>query len=320
MPFGIRPSNVRVCHSTTRAFRGAGAVKFAVESAVSQVRSRKLVLVIVLLLVLDSGGFSITSMSTTTTTDDWIKVDLHIHTLEDPKDVIDYSAHELLVRAKALGFGVLAITLHDAVFDRAEVFADAARMGILLIPAAEVRLRGADVIVLNVSAAAVTELRDFDDLRRLRARRGESVFTIAPHPFYVLGASIGNKIVDLIDCFDAIELCHFHKGLLNPNRRAVELARRFGKPLIATSDAHQLHAFGRHYTSIPRPDALTIENVFATLRRGTLRLTSPPPSIVDLISAFYFIFVAHPYRVRRQGRTAAMGKAQDVGLESKTQT
>ena len=70
---------------------------------------------------------------------DWIKVDLHIHTLDDPKDAIDYSAHQLLERAKELGFGVLAITLHDAVFDRPEVFADAAAMGILLIPAAEMR-------------------------------------------------------------------------------------------------------------------------------------------------------------------------------------
>jgi len=294
--------------------------------APSQVGSGKLLLVIVLLLVLDLGGFSITStsmstsMSTSTTAEEWIKVDLHIHTLEDPKDVLDYSAHQLLERAKALGFGVLAITLHDAVFDRAEVFADAASMGILLVPAAEVRLRGADVIVLNVTAEELAELTDFDDLRRLRARRGKSIFTIAPHPFYVLGASIGEKIVDLIDCFDAIELCHFHKGILNPNRRAMEVAARFGKPLIATSDAHQLHAFGRHYTSIPRPAALTVENVFTTLRRGPLRRTSPPASIVDLVSAFYFIFVAHPYRVRRQGRSALVGQAEDASLESKTQT
>ena len=191
---------------------------------------------------------------------------------------------------------------------------------LLLVPAAEVRLRGADVIVLNVTAEELAELTDFDDLRRLRARRGKSIFTIAPHPFYVLGASIGEKIVDLIDCFDAIELCHFHKGILNPNRRAMEVAARFGKPLIATSDAHQLHAFGRHYTSIPRPAALTVENVFTTLRRGPLRRTSPPASIVDLVSAFYFIFVAHPYRVRRQGRSALVGQAEDASLESKTQT
>src|SRR6478672_5857621 len=204
--------------------------------------------------------------------DDWIKLDLHIHTLDDPKDAIDYSAHELLERAKALGFRVLAITLHDAVFDRAEVFADAAGMGILLIRAAEMRLEGADVILLNVEAHEIETLRTFDDLAALRARRGPSLFTIAPHPFYVLGGSIGEKLVERIDCFDAIEACHFWSRLFNPNKRAIELAERFQKPLIATSDAHRLHAFGSNYTSIPRPQELTVENVISALRNGPLEV------------------------------------------------
>src|SRR5438034_10853882 len=76
---------------------------------------------------------------------DWIKMDLHIHTLDDPKDAVDYSAHQLLERARSLGFRVLAITLHDAVFDRQEVFADAAAMGVLLIRAAGMRVCGAAV-------------------------------------------------------------------------------------------------------------------------------------------------------------------------------
>src|SRR5438309_6103748 len=257
----------------------------------------------------------------------WIKVDLHIHTLDDPKDVIDYSAHQLLERAKQLGFGVLAITLHDAVFDRAEVFADAAAMGILLIPAAEVRLQGADAILLNVTAAEVAELKNFEDLRDLRARRRLSIFSIAPHPFYMLGGSIGARLLEEIDCFDAIELCHFHKGLLNPNRRAAKVAAQFGKPLIATSDAHQLHAFGRHYTSIARPTALTIENVFAALRSGPLRPTSPPASIVDLASAIYWIFLAHPFKLRKSQRREQPGalcrsppRSHTSSLESKSQT
>jgi predicted metal-dependent phosphoesterase TrpH len=244
---------------------------------------------------------------------DWIKVDLHIHTLDDPKDVIDYSAHQLLERAKQLGFGVLAITLHDAVFDRAEVFADAAAMGILLIPAAEVRLQGADIILLNVTPSEVTKLKTFDGVRELRARRGSSIFTIAPHPFYVLGGSIGERLLGEIDCFDAIELCHFHKGLFDLNRRAVKVATKFGKPLIATSDAHQLHAFGRHYTSIPRPYELTIEKVFAALRNGPRRVVSPSASIVDLASMIYFFFFTHPVRIRRQRSLAS-------ALESKSQT
>jgi predicted metal-dependent phosphoesterase TrpH len=231
---------------------------------------------------------------------DWIKIDLHIHTLDDPKDAVDFSAHQLLNRARSLGFRVLAITLHDAVFDREEVFADAAAMGILLIPAAEVRLLGADVIVLNVTTEEIAHVKNFDDLRRLRARRGNTIFTIAPHPFYIVGGSIGSRLFEEIDCFDAIEFCHFHIGPFNPNRRAQRVATRFGKPLIATSDAHRLHAFGRHYTNMPMPPALTVENVFAGLRSGPLRLTSPRSSLTDFVSAIYFVFLTHPFRVRRK--------------------
>jgi predicted metal-dependent phosphoesterase TrpH len=261
---------------------------------------------------------------------DWIKVDLHIHTLDDPKDALDYSAHQLLERARGLGFRVLAITLHDAVFDRAEVFADAASMGILIIPAAEVRLEGADVILLNVTASEIESLRSLNDLQTLRIRRGQSLFTIAPHPFYVLGGSMGEKLVQKIDCFDAIELCHFWTRSFNPNRRAMQVAARFKKPLIATSDAHRLHAFGSNYTSIPRPMALTIENVLAALRNGPLRLTSPPCSFTDLISTVYWVFVAHPLRRRsrrhdhgskvpRRGNCSPPANEQ-VNLESNGQT
>jgi predicted metal-dependent phosphoesterase TrpH len=201
---------------------------------------------------------------------EWIKTDLHIHTLDDPKDAVDYSAHQLLERARMLGFRVLAITLHDAVFGQKEVFEDAAAMGILLIPAAEMRLHGADVIVLNVTAEEMAELKSFDDLRRLRARRGSSIFTIAPHPFYMFGGSIGPRLLKEIDCFDAIEFCHFHVGLFNPNRRAKRVASRFGKPLIATSDAHRLHAFGRHYTSIPLPASFSCPSISSAQEDGSL--------------------------------------------------
>jgi hypothetical protein len=203
--------------------------------------------------------------------EDWIKIDLHIHTLDDTKDALDYSAHQLLERAKALGLGVLAITLHDSVFDRAEVFADAASMGILLISAAEMRLHGADIVLLNVRPEEAAGLKDFDDVRRLRAARGASLFTFAPHPFYVMGGSI---------------------------------AAKFGRPLLATSDAHQLRAFGFHYTSIPRPAVGTPETVFEALRAGGARLTSPPCSFADLLSTLFFLFVLHPLRqwIRKEDR------------------
>jgi predicted metal-dependent phosphoesterase TrpH len=231
-------------------------------------------------------------------TDNWIKLDLHIHTHDDPKDKLDYSAHEVLARARRLDFSVLAITLHDAVFDRRDAFAAAQQLGILLIPAAEMRIQGADIILLNVTAADVEHLRNFDDIRQLRARRGETLFAIAPHPFYLLGGSIGKRLIEQIDCFDAIELCHFHKGFFNPNRQAIKVAERFGKPLVATSDAHQLSAFGRHYTRIARPSPLTAEAVFAELRAGRVALHSPAATFQEIISTFYFVFIEHPLRSR----------------------
>ena len=239
----------------------------------------------------------------TSAEENWVKIDLHIHTLDDPKDAVDYSAHQLLERAGSLGFGVLAITLHDAVLDRKEVYADAAAMGILLIPAAEMRLCGADVIVLNVTSEEVAQLRNFDDLRCLRAQRGRSIFTIAPHPFYVLGGSIGARLFTEIDCFDAIELCHFHKGWFDQNRPARKIAAAYGRPLLATSDAHRLQGFGAHYTTIPRPRPLTAEALVRSLRQGPLRLTSPPSNWRDLLSVFYFVFIKHPLR-KRFGRGA----------------
>lgn len=244
---------------------------------------------------------------------DWIKCDLHIHTLDDPKDALDYSAHELLERACSLGFSVLAITLHDAVFDNPGVFADAKRMGILLIPASELRVQGADIVLLNVSRDDIAGIEDFDGIRRLRERKGEGIFTFAPHPFYVLGGSIGERLIEDIDCFDAIEFCHFYLSFMNPNRRAAEVAAQFGKPLIATSDAHRLQAFGRHYTTVRRPAALDVMSFLTALRAGPLRLTSPPGTIWDIVSAAWFIFVAHKWRLwrRRDARSATEGSVHD---------
>jgi len=229
-------------------------------------------------------------------TADWIKLDLHIHTLDDPKDRLDYSARELLARARRLGFTVLAITLHDKVWQDADIFAAAQRMGMLLIPAAEMRIEGADIILLNVRPSDMAGLETFADVRHLRARLGASLFTIAPHPFYFLGGSIGRRLLKEIDCFDAIEFCHFHKGIFNPNRRAVRVAAQFRKPLIATSDAHRLSAFGNHYAMMPRPRELTVEAVFAQLRSGPVRMHSPAASLSEIASTFYFVFVKHPFR------------------------
>ena len=66
-----------------------------------------------------------------------LKVDLHIHTSDDPIDRIPYSTCTLIDHAAALGYDALAITLHDRQLDVRPLAARAAERGIVLIPGIE---------------------------------------------------------------------------------------------------------------------------------------------------------------------------------------
>ncbi len=234
----------------------------------------------------------------------WIKADLHLHTAEDPFDEIDYTAMELLEYAHALGFRALAVTLHDKVFDDAAVFARAEALGILLIPAAELRIEGADAVILNIGVEEAARVRSFEDLRRLRAQRGDSLLVVAPHPYYRLGGSIGSRIEQFLDCFDAIEFCHFHVPLLNPNAPAVRLAERTGKPLLATSDAHRRKFFGQNFSllAVEKPsDAPTVGAIFAAIRANRIQRVSPSGGVSRLLALLFFLFFVHPILVRLPG-------------------
>lgn len=209
-------------------------------------------------------------------------------------DTLDHSASDLLLRAHELGFHAIAITLHDHVLRRPELFALAERLGILLIPSAEMRIEGADVVVLNISEDEALSLRKLADLRWLRTRRGASVLIFAPHPYYMLGGSIGQRVEEFIDCFDAIEYSHFHTRGLNLNRFAVRLAERYQKPLLATSDAHRLDFFGDHYSLVTVGSRPTIEELFDAIRAGRIERVSPAWPVLRFLHYLCFILVIHP--------------------------
>ena len=232
---------------------------------------------------------------------DWMKIDFHLHASEDPRDELDHSATELLRRAHALGFGALAITLHDHVLTKSEVFDTARELGILLIPAAEMRLEGADVLVLNITEKEARGLRRLRDLDGLRKDRGSSVFTLAAHPCYVLGGSIGaRRLVENIDLFDAVEWCHFYTRVLNPNRRAAKIAAKYGKPLLATSDVHRLDCFGSHYSLVRLQQSAaepTPEAIFNAIRAGEFRTVTQPWPVMDFVRYAWWIFAQHELKV-----------------------
>ena len=83
-------------------------------------------------------------------------------------------------------------------------------MGIVLIQAAEMRLEGADVVLLNVRPADVENLRTFADLRALRARLGDRNLFVSRR---ILSSFLGHRSASgcfgRSDCFDGIEICSF---------------------------------------------------------------------------------------------------------------
>src|SRR6266498_1520390 len=128
-----------------------------------------------------------------------LKVELHAHTADDPVDRIPHTAGELIDRAAELGYGALAITLHERQLDVRHLVPYAAERGVTLIPGVERTIQGRHVLMLNFPMYT-EEVKSFADLRRLIARFGGLV--VAPHPFFPTLSCLWNDLDRYEDLFD----------------------------------------------------------------------------------------------------------------------
>jgi hypothetical protein len=226
-----------------------------------------------------------------------IKADLHMHSGEDPKDGLRYPATALIDRAVELGYGAIAITLHCRVIEDERVFEYARQKGLLFIRAVEWNIKGGDVLLYNITQHEAAKLHTFDDLRAYRRERGEDLLVIAPHPFYPKGHSLGRRFEPNIDVFDAVEYAQIHLPWFDKfNQRAVRIAQRHGKPVVANSDSHNLWMFGRHYTLVDAEP--TMPSIFRAIREGRVQPHSPPVTMRDC----FRMFLLDPLLERDPGR------------------
>jgi predicted metal-dependent phosphoesterase TrpH len=226
-----------------------------------------------------------------------IKVDLHMHSGEDPYDGLRYTAVHLIDRAVELGYAAIAVTLHEKVIEDERVFDYARQRGLLFIRAVEWNIRGRDVLLYNITQREADRLQSFDDLRAYRRARGDDLLVVAPHPCYPKGHSLGPEFERYIDIFDAVEYAQIHLRWFDLfNRRAVAIARKHGKPVIANSDAHNLWMFGRHYTLVDAEP--TQASIFRAIRQGKVQPVSPAVTVREC----FRMFVGDPLLVRRKGK------------------
>ena len=193
-----------------------------------------------------------------------LKVELHTHTADDPKDYIAHTAEQLIDRAAALDYDALAITLHNKQLDVAPLSAYASRRELVLIPGVERDIQGKHVLLINFSSRAPC-VETFDDIASLKQDEPGGL-VVAPHPFFPTGSCLRTAMNHYADLFDAVEVNAMYSPIVNFNRGGERWARTHGKPIVGNGDVHLLEQLGSTYSLVdaePSPNAIC-----EAIRRG----------------------------------------------------
>ena len=176
----------------------------------------------------------------------WVRVDCHLHTVASGDSVL--TVEELAVRAQLAGLDAVCVTDHNVT--HAAVVAAERDLGVRVIVGEEVRTPDGDVIGLFLSERIPYVLPLAEVIGLIRGQGG---LVYVPHPFDQARSSLGRVLPGLCAAgqVDVIEV--FNAKTPDPafTEQAVALARRFGLPGAAGSDAHDAFGVGAAYLDMP---------------------------------------------------------------------
>jgi predicted metal-dependent phosphoesterase TrpH len=200
-----------------------------------------------------------------------IKTELHAHTSDDPTDRIPHTTRELIDRAASLGYGALAITLHDKQLDPSPHLDYARERGIVLLPGIERTVERRHVLLINFPQEA-ERVTTFAELAGLKARTKGLI--IVPHPFYPVPSAMGPVLDQHAALVDAVEWNAMYTQMVDFNRAAARWAAGKSKPLVGNSDLHLLSQMGTTWSEVEaEPDA---DAICEAIRAGRVRVRTSP--------------------------------------------
>jgi predicted metal-dependent phosphoesterase TrpH len=203
-----------------------------------------------------------------------LKVELHAHIKGDPSDRILHTAFQLIDRAAQLGYGALAITLHNRWTDPAPLASYAQARGVTMLAGIERNIGRKHLLLINGPRDA-ERLQTFDDVMAFKAQTGALV--VAPHPFYPIGSAVGRILDERPNLADAIEINSMYVRGIDFHRKAVEWARRNGKPLVGNTDLHLLTQLGTTYSLVDCQER-TPDAICNAIRSGRVQVITQPLS------------------------------------------
>lgn len=211
------------------------------------------------------------------------KVNLHFHTKEDPNDYVEYSLKEGIDHAEELGFNALAVTCHRHYAWNEEIAKYAESKGILLIPGAELSVdedplkRGKHVVLLNGDEDSA-HIETFEELKEYKKMHPD-ILIMAAHPYFYGNFSLGNFLEKYIELFDVIEHSWFYSKMFNRNKKAIEMAEKYEKPLVTTSDTHFLkdNHMNRNY-AVVEAEEKSVSAILDAIKEGRFKNVTQPSS------------------------------------------
>ncbi|HWG14481.1 MAG TPA: PHP domain-containing protein [Streptosporangiaceae bacterium] len=208
-----------------------------------------------------------------------VRVDCHLHTVASGDAVL--TLEELAERAQQTGLDVVCVTDHNVT--EAAMAAAGRDLGVRIVVGEEIRTPDGDVIGLFLAARIPYVLPLAEVTARIRAQGG---LVYAPHPFDLVRSSTGRVLPELCQAgtVDIIEVFNAKIEDQALNERAAALARSYGLPAGAGSDAHDAPGVGAAYLEMPDFDgpasflaALADATVTGEYRPHAVRYAQRPP-------------------------------------------
>lgn len=211
---------------------------------------------------------------------------MHIHVKGDPfEHRIEYTVFDLIDDAKAKGFDVIAITMHDKHFDNDEGARYAESKGILLIKGIEKTIDGMHNLIYTDNPE-VENLQDYEELREFR--KNNDCLIVAPHPYYPIKSALKDNILINFSLYDAWEYAFIYTSFFNPyNNKLRTISGKHNKPIVGNSDVHDLDNLGRTFTLIDA--GKDRKEIFKAIRDGRVLVRSTPLTVFELLRMIFWV-------------------------------
>lgn len=181
---------------------------------------------------------------------------LHSDGIASPTDVVK--------AAKAAGLGGIAITDHDTMDGVEEAVAAGKKLGIIVIPAAEITTDVGDILAYGIS-----EIPDGTPLQILNAIHDQGGVAAIAHP---CGPWLPLRFVDMLELFegkiDALETYNASTPM-EYNVEAMRVAKKAGLPGVAGSDAHLPEQVGAAFIET---NAKSVEDILTAIKTGKIKI------------------------------------------------